>query len=43
VDAADSSCFQAKVILDGPKETDDIPTREADGFYVMPHPEMEAA
>jgi len=36
VDAVDSSCFQAKVILDGLKETDDLP-RESSTILMMCH------
>jgi len=34
-DAVDPSCFHAKVILDGPKETDNLPSWEAYSFNVM--------
>jgi hypothetical protein len=36
-DAVDTSCFQAKVILDGLKETGDLPRWETYSFYVMSH------
>jgi len=32
--AVDASCFQAKVILDGLKETGNLPTVEVGSFYV---------
>jgi hypothetical protein len=31
-DAVDASCFQARVILDGPKETGDLPRQKTDSF-----------
>jgi hypothetical protein len=34
MDAVDTSCFQAKVILDRLKETGEFPRLEANSFYV---------
>jgi hypothetical protein len=34
-DAVNSRCFQARVIVGGPKEADDLPRLEAYNFDVM--------